>query len=194
MDTRWIGYAVALAAALGAVALLALSTGAIAPLFGDGYDPGESETVDAGTENGTSAVHGDYRHTTVTVRDAETGDELGRIRAAVADTWSKRYLGLSETDALPGDRGMLFVHDESGEYTYVMRNMSFGIDIVFIGADGTITTIHEAPKPKPDEDGDDQTYPGEGRYVLEVNRGWMANHGVEVGDRVSFELGNRTTA
>jgi uncharacterized membrane protein (UPF0127 family) len=188
MDSRRIGYGVAVIAALGAIILLALSTGAIAPLLGSGYDPGESDTADPNAENGTTTVHSDYEHATVTVRDAETSEELGRIEAAIADTWPKRYLGLSETDALPENRGMLFVYDEPGEYTYVMRDMSFGIDIVFIDADGTITTIHEAPKPGPNEDGNDQTYPGEGQYVLEVNKGWMAGHDVEVGDRVDFEL------
>jgi uncharacterized membrane protein (UPF0127 family) len=83
---------------------------------------------------------------------------------------------------------MLFVHDAAGEHTYVMREMSFGIDIVFIAPNGTITTIHEAPEPGPNEDGNAQRYPGQGQYVLEVNRGWMADHGVEVGDEVQFEL------
>jgi uncharacterized membrane protein (UPF0127 family) len=188
MNSRWISYGVAVVAVLAAVALLALSTGAVAPLLGSGYEPGESDTADPGSENDTTAVHSAYEHATVTVSDASTGEELGRIEAAVADTWSKRYLGLSETDELPENRGMLFVYDEPGEHTYVMRNMSFGIDIVFIDADGTITTIHEAPKPGPDENGNDQTYPGEGQYVLEVNKGWMADRGVEVGDRVDFEL------
>lgn len=188
MDTRWIGYGVALAAALVAVALLALSTGAIAPLFGAGYDPGKTDTTDPSTENGTTVVHSDYEHTAITVSDAETGEELGYIEAAIADTLPKRYLGLSETDDLPENRGMLFVYDDPGEYTYVMRNMSFGIDIVFIDADGRITTIHEASKPGPNEDGNEQTYPGGGQFVLEVNKGWMARHDVEVGDRVDFEL------
>jgi uncharacterized membrane protein (UPF0127 family) len=83
---------------------------------------------------------------------------------------------------------MLFVHGESAEYTYVMRGMSFGIDIVFAAPNGTITTIHEAPPPAPGEDGSDQAYTGDGRYVLEVNRGWTADRGVEVGDELVFEV------
>jgi len=83
---------------------------------------------------------------------------------------------------------MLFVHDSSGEYTYVMRDMSFGLDIVFVAPNGTITTIHGAPEPGPDEDGTAQEYPGRGQYVLEVNRGWAAERGIEAGDEVRFEL------
>jgi len=83
---------------------------------------------------------------------------------------------------------MLFVHDSVGDRTYVMREMSFGIDIVYIDADRTITAIHEAPEPGPGEDGNAQEYPGTGQYVLEVNKGWMADRGVEVGDEVRFEI------
>jgi uncharacterized membrane protein (UPF0127 family) len=169
---RRSAYALAAVAVLAAVGLLALSTGAFLPLLGDGYDPGE----------------GDYEHTTVTIYDGGTGAELGSVEAAIADTHSKRILGLSDTEELPPNRGMLFVHGESAEYTYVMREMSFGIDIVFVAPNGTITTIHEAPEPGPNEDGDDQRYSGEGRYVLEVNRGWTDDRGIEPGDRAEFEL------
>ncbi len=181
MDVRWLGYGVFVTLVVVILGLLAFSTGAIAPLLGDGYHPPDNDSTDAST-------HGDYEHTTVTVLDGETGSELGSVEAAIADTFSTRYLGLSATESLPTDRGMLFVHDSPGEYTYVMREMSFGIDIVFIDANGTITTIHEAPKPAPDEDGNDHRYTGHGQYVLEVNKGWMADHGVSPGDTVAFEL------
>ena len=134
------------------------------------------------------AVHAGYEQTTVTVVDADTGEELGTVEAAIADNSSLRYTGLSETDELPEDRGMLFTYDSEDRRTYVMRNMSFGIDIVFVGADRTITTIHHAPEPGPDEDGSQQRYPGTGQYVLEVNYEWTAERGIEEGDRLEFEL------
>ncbi len=180
MDLRWLGYGAVAVVLLAAAVLFAFSSGLIAPFLGDGYDP------DA--DPGGDSTHDDYEHTSVTVHDGETGEELGRVEAAIADTFSTRYLGLSATDSLPEDRGMLFVHDSPGEYTYVMRDMSFGIDIVFVDPDGTITTIHEAPRPGPGEDGNEQEYPGTGQYVLEVNKGWTADRGVGVGDEVRFEL------
>lgn len=176
MNTRWVGVAAGLGAVVLAIVLLGLSSGAIAPYLG-GYDA-EADFNESR----------DYNHTEVAVYDDETGEELGRVNAAVADTFSKRYVGLSETDELPSDRGMLFIHDGYAERTYVMRNMSFGIDIVFVAPNGTITTIHEAPKPGPNEDGEEQRYSGQGQYVLEVNKGWMADHGIEDGDRIEFDL------
>ena len=172
MRRQWVAYGLAALVGLAVLGYLGLASGVLAPYLA-GYDP---------------ASPGDYEHTTVAAVDSETGEELGRVNAAVADSFSKRYVGLSETDRLPEDRGMLFVHDDVDERTYVMRNMSFGLDIVFVDSDGTIMAIHDAPEPGPDEDGADQEYAGEGRYVLEVNRGWTDEHGVEVGDRLEFEL------
>ena len=125
---------------------------------------------------------GEYKWTTVTIEDADTGDQLATIDARIADTWEKRYTGLSNTDELGSDEGMWFVHDEPGTYDYVMRDMSFPIDIVFVDEDGTITTIHEAPV---EEDQSSlTTYTGYGQYVLEVNLGFTDEHGIEEGDLV----------
>ena len=174
MDSRWAVFSLFAVAVVCAIGLIAFSVGIIGPLLGDGYDP--------------TAGSDEYERTNVTVVDGETGAELGTVEAAVADTFVKRYLGLSGTERLPEDAGMLFVHDSSGEYNYVMRDMSFGLDIVFVAPNGTITTIHGAPEPGPDEDGTAQEYPGRGQYVLEVNRGWAAERGIEAGDEVRFEL------
>lgn len=122
---------------------------------------------------------GDYDQTTVTIQSAN-GTELGGVDVRIADTPTKRQIGLSRTDRLENGSGMLFVHENSGSKSYVMRNMSFGIDIVFIDSEGTITEIHSA-RPPPD---DDAPYTGQGRYVLEVPRGWTAETGLESGDTV----------
>ena len=175
-----------------ALVALAATAGCVGP-FAGGTDPTPTEAPDrtaTGAESTPSPtpIHPNYEQTTVTVLDGETGEELGRVEAAIADNRSLRITGLSETDRLPEDRGMLFVHGDVGERTYVMRNMSFGLDIVFADADGRITAVREAPKPGPGENGADQEYTGEARYVLEVNRGWTDERGVEAGDRVEFEL------
>ncbi len=116
------------------------------------------------------------------------GETLGAVAAAIADTSELRRLGLSDTESLPEDRGMLFVFGGVGDRNFVMRRMDFGIDIVYADADGTITKIHHAEAPGPNEDGNDQRYPGRGQYVLEVNYDWTTERGVEAGDVLQFEL------
>lgn len=127
-----------------------------------------------------------YERTSVTIYD-ENETQLGHVDARIADTQWKRYTGLSNTTQLPENEGMLFTYDAPGDHTYVMRGMDFGIDIVYIGADGRITKIHHAPEPPEDADGNEYQYPGHGQYVLEVNHNWTTRHGVEVGDRVVIE-------
>ncbi|WP_436911959.1 DUF192 domain-containing protein [Halosimplex marinum] len=123
----------------------------------------------------------DYERVTVTAYD-ENGAELATVEARVADTDPKRYLGLSNTSDLAMGEGMLFVHEEAENHGYVMRDMAFPLDIVFVGADERVTTIHHAAVP---EDSYEKTYRGRGKWVLEVPRGWVNRTGVEVGDRIA---------
>ena len=137
-------------------------------------------------ETDASPIHAGYDTRDVVVESA-AGDRLGAVTAAVADTRALRYTGLSDTSSLPEDRGMLFVHERERGLTYVMRQMDFGIDIVFADADRVITEIHHAPAPGPDEDGESQRYPGRGKYVLEVGYEWTTARDVAVGDVLRFD-------
>ena len=129
----------------------------------------------------TSGVFaGDYEWTTVTVVDDDTDAELATVDARIADTFEKRYTGLSNTTALGPNEGMLFIHNREGRRGYVMRDMAFPIDIVFIDADGEITTIHHA---EPD---DNQTFRGTAKYVLEVPYNYTTDNDIAVGDRVEI--------
>ena len=144
-----------------------------------GTPPGETPTPPDGAAD--DEVFPGYEMTSVAVR-TPGGELLGWVRTAIADTNQLRYTGLSDTDSLPEHYGMLFVYDEVDDRTFVMREMDFGIDIVYADDEGVITAIHHAPAPGPGEDGSEQRYPGRGQYVLEVNYGWTTDRGVEVGD------------
>jgi len=164
----------------------------------DGGDGGDNGGGNSGAETDAatgdlptdwpSGTYADYDATTVTVRNSES-DDLGRVRAAIADTGDKRGLGLSDAPSLPENAGMLFVYPDPREaLTFIMPNMDFGIDIVYVDADREITRIHNAPEPGPNEDGSEQEYDGSGQYVLEVPYKWTDRRGVEVGDSLAFSL------
>ena len=146
--------------------------------------PEQSTQTPAATPTETpdsTPIHADYETAQLRVT-SPAGDPLGSVTAAIADTADLRYLGLSDTADLPEDRGMLFVYDAVDDRTFVMREMDFGIDIVYADGDGVITEIHHARAPEPDEDGEEQRYPGRGQYVLEVAYEWTTDRGVSVGD------------
>ena len=169
-------------AAVGALVALLLVGGCVGPFDGESA----TSTPEGESLSPPPAAHEGYDQTTVTVLDDDTGDELGTVGVAVADNQSLRYTGLSDTESLPEDRGMLFTYDAEESHTYVMRGMSFGIDIVYVAANGTITRIHHAPEPPEGADGEDYEYPGTGQYVLEVNYNWTVRHNVTEGDRVEI--------
>ncbi len=123
-----------------------------------------------------------YNRTTVTIEDTN-GTTLGTVDVRIADTQAKRYVGLSNTSSLHMGEGMLFVHQRERALTYVMRDMDFPLDIIFVRADGRISRIHHAPVPE-EIPGGNGSFEGTGRYVLEVPRGWTNETGVSVGDRV----------
>ena len=108
--------------------------------------------------------------TTVTVVDAPTTTPLVTYEVAIADTHAARVQGLSGTEALPAGSGMLFVHPREDTHAYVMREMAYPIDIIFIDATGAITTIHTAA-PEDVPESQLTRYRGTGRYVLEVPAG-----------------------
>jgi uncharacterized membrane protein (UPF0127 family) len=140
---------------------------------------GERDGNTAKAADATEARTDDrYERTTVTASDAN-GTELATVEVRVADTGDTRYTGLSGTGSLSPDEGMWFVHPEEGRQAYVMRGMSFPLDIVFVDSNGTVTRIFHA-----DVAGAGAPYRARAKYVLEVNRGWANRTGLEAGDRV----------
>ncbi len=108
-----------------------------------------------------------------------------KIKLEIADTPSKRYQGLSRRASLCPDCGLLFVWPRPAKRAFVMREMNFPLDIIWI-AGGKIIKI-------------DANLPPEGKrpqkiyasgqavdYVLEVNGGFCQRQQIKVGDRVKI--------
>ncbi|MFB6294027.1 MAG: DUF192 domain-containing protein [Halonotius sp.] len=127
----------------------------------------------------TLGSSGPYDRATLTITDDEDATALATVEVRIADTFEKRYTGLSNTTSLGPNEGMLFVHDRNAP-GYVMRDMAFPIDIVFVDSDGEITTIHHAAVDA------ERTFRGPGRYVLELPYNYTVENGIAVGDRVEI--------
>lgn len=121
--------------------------------------------------------------TTVTFLDGG-GSEHGTLDTRVAASFRERYTGLSNTDSLGDNEGMLFVHDNEANHTIVMRDMSFPIDVIFIDGNRTITSIHHA-----ETDADPMT--GQSKWTVEAPYNWTVRNNVSTGDtvRIGFEEG-----
>lgn len=106
------------------------------------------------------------------------------VRAEVASTDAQRARGLMYRRSMPKNNGMLFVYPSPEPLSFWMKNTYLPLTIAYIDKRGMIvhledmtpltTASHPSPKPVP--------------YALEMNKGWFADKGIEVGTRVTFEL------
>lgn len=104
--------------------------------------------------------------------------------AEVANTETERARGLMGRSTLPEGSGMLFVFGEPEIQGVWMRDTPLPLDAAFIDEDRRVTTI-VGLEPF-DETVRYSDVPIE--YVLEVERGWFAEHGVEAGDTATIRF------
>lgn len=128
----------------------------------------------------------DKKRAHITISNEE-GITLATIDAWVADTPRERYRGLSDTERLSNGTGMLFVFNSEGERTFIMRDMDFPLDIIFIGADGRIAQLSHAPVPLPNTSERELTpYRGRAKWVLEVPRGYAEQNNISTGNVIDI--------
>ena len=107
-----------------------------------------------------------------------------RIRVEIADSPIELYRGLSGRQGLCPDCGMLFNFSDSEEQEFVMRNMNFPLDIIFMNH-GQIINIAADLAPEGNNPSKIYDSGGPTDQVLEVNGGYAARRGLKVGDRIS---------
>lgn len=106
------------------------------------------------------------------------------FRIEIADEPGERAMGLMFRKDLADDQGMLFVFDQTQPVGFWMKNTPLPLDLLFIGADGTVHDIQQgvpfseaviaAAEPV--------------RFVLELKAGTAAKTGVSVGDKLRHRV------
>lgn len=106
----------------------------------------------------------------------------------LAKTEKDRQIGLSKTEKINDDQGMLFVFDSPDYYPFWMKEMKFPIDIIYINGD-KITTVIDNAKPPTNADGNLEVYePAEkSDKVLELKAGTAKKHNIKKGTSVKIE-------
>ena len=151
----------------------------------EGEAPSETsgETVPATTVPATTAQAGEpgtAQTSTLNIINF-LGERIG-VEVEIADTSTEQAQGLMGRTELAQDAGMLFVFEHDRSPGFYMRNTLIPLSIAFIDAEGRIVDIQDM-QPL------DETYhyPAEpARYALEVNQGFFAQRGVEVGNTVEL--------
>jgi uncharacterized membrane protein (UPF0127 family) len=105
------------------------------------------------------------------------------VQVEIADTPDTRARGLMYRRELGANAGMLFVFPNESDQQFWMKNTPLPLDMVFIGQQRHIVGI--VPETRPFT----TNSLGVGvssQYVLEVNGGFCARHGIRTGDAVEF--------
>jgi len=144
---------------------------------------------------GGGSGQGDAVATTIpfdtgTVRIVTASDTVSLL-AEIATSDAQHEVGLMERFALDPNSGMIFVYPEPQPETdaFWMYRTRIPLDIAFVDSAGRIATILSmAPCESPNPEWCEEYAPGV-RYqaALEVNRGFFASHGIEVGDAVLLD-------
>lgn len=106
------------------------------------------------------------------------------VNVEVVATEAKIERGLMYRQAMALDAGMLFLLPEIKDWTFWMRNTLIPLDMIFIKKDMTIAGVVQNAEPKTDTL---RKVDGTSLYVLEVNGGYTASHGVNAGAHVRFD-------
>ncbi len=100
----------------------------------------------------------------------------------VADTEAERQTGMMFRRRLGPDEAMLFIFPGEANRAFHMTNCYVDLDLAYIAADGTILEIvrlHAHAR--------ELVHSREpARFALETPAGWLADHGIAEGDRVTI--------
>ena len=110
------------------------------------------------------------------------------IAAELKITPAEQQVGMMFRTELAHDRGMLFVNARPQAVPYWMHDCNFPLDIIFIGTDHRVVEVAENAAPCHSAPEQCPTYGGHApaQYVLEINGGDGAKHGVKEGAVIAF--------
>lgn len=108
-----------------------------------------------------------------------------KLTMLVAKTIYQQKKGLGQRETLGEFDGMVFPFSYADKYAFVMKDMRFAIDIVWL-LNGEVVDI--APSLQPENLPDNQLtkyYPRKSaNLVLELPAGWVKEHDLEIGDKI----------
>jgi uncharacterized membrane protein (UPF0127 family) len=107
-----------------------------------------------------------------------------RVFVEIADDPFEWADGLMFRESLAPDAGMLFVFGDERVRSFWMKNTLIPLDMLFVAADLTIVDIVEGAVPCEADPCPLYTSGAPAQWALEVNGGFVQDHGIRIGDAV----------
>ncbi|MDB4989286.1 MAG: hypothetical protein JWN04_4464, partial [Myxococcaceae bacterium] len=105
------------------------------------------------------------------------------LKVEVASSDAQRQAGLMFRESMGDDEGMLFLFSTERHNSFWMHNTLIPLDMLFIDSEWKVVGVVEQATPQTD---DPRNVPGMSQYVLEVNGGFAARHGLGTETQVRF--------
>jgi uncharacterized protein len=177
---RWLIFGIA-------VSLLAAAGWAVRPVASSAVEsalPARARVAQVASDTVRGAPTGVPAPDTVpvTVHDS---DSTASLALEVARTEAERETGLMNRSSLPVGGGMLFLFPYDSAIPFWMKDTQIPLDIAFIDSTARVVTIRHGVPFDLTPLGPTALY----RYVIEVDDGWFAAHGLGVGATVDLPGG-----
>ena len=104
----------------------------------------------------------------------------------IADTIPERQIGLMNRDTLDQNKGMLFIYEREGIYTFWMKNTKIPLDIMWLDKNKKVVYINKNTPPCLNDPCPSYIPTNFAQYILEVNAGRVDQLNIQVGDQVTF--------
>jgi uncharacterized protein len=114
---------------------------------------------------------------------APAGTQRVSVTVELARTPGQRQFGLMYREHLDEHAGMLFIFPSAGNEKFWMKHTEIPLDMIFAGPSGVVVGIVANATPY-SEIPVGPNAPAQ--YVLEVNGGFCARHGIRDGDKMNF--------
>ncbi len=104
-------------------------------------------------------------------------------RLELALTISERQTGLMKRLDLGENEGMAFIFERPQQASFWMKNTEIPLDIGFFTGDGILREVHRM---LPNVEVQTRSFRDDIVIAVEMNEGWFAKRGIEVGDRLDL--------
>lgn len=109
-----------------------------------------------------------------------------KLIVELADTVLLQQQGLSNRDKLQSDEGMLFLFQGKDIRNFWMKDMRFALDVLWLADNRVVGLQDNILPPAPGEEPARFQSFTPADMVLEVNSGWIKEHGIKIGDNISY--------
>lgn len=106
----------------------------------------------------------------------------------LAITSEEKATGLMYRESLPEKKGMLFIYDKEGLYSFWMKNTLIPLDIIWIDENQNVVYISKNTPPCKTPECPSYNRNTYAQYILELNAGQADLIELNIGDKLDFYL------